>query len=201
MSQLSVANIVAETMDNYLLLGHILRCKVLPSEEAHPDLWVGANRKYRAVPSVRLERARLEKPRTKDEQEKAERRLTKRQASKKAKLAELGIDYDLEPVSFVRPPPTHPLLLLPHASRLVTDCCLLLFDHDRSEGRPQSPGGLESCSPPPCAFPYTSVVLLDLHLMTTLYLCMTLSFCSPCGCQATFEVARAHLSLGNVAFP
>lgn len=105
MSQLSVANIVAETMDNYLLLGHILRCKVLPSEEAHPDLWVGANRKYRAVPSVRLERARLEKPRTKDEQEKAERRLTKRQASKKAKLAELGIDYDLEPVSFVRPPP------------------------------------------------------------------------------------------------
>nr|GAT60872.1 predicted protein [Mycena chlorophos] len=35
----SVAQIVAETMDNYLLLGHILRCKVIPKDKVHPELW------------------------------------------------------------------------------------------------------------------------------------------------------------------
>lgn len=103
MAQSSVAEIVAETMDNYLLLGHILRCKVLPASEVHPEMWIGANRKFRAVPSVRLERARLEKPRTEDEREKAERRLAKRQAAKKAKVAALGIDYDMDAAAIVRP--------------------------------------------------------------------------------------------------
>ena len=103
MAQSSVAEIVAETMDNYLLLGHILRCKVLPADEVHPEMWMGANRKFRAVPSVRLERARLEKPRTEDEREKAERRLAKRQAAKKAKVAALGIDYDMDAAAIVRP--------------------------------------------------------------------------------------------------
>lgn len=111
MAQLSVANIVAETMDNYLLLGHILRCKVLPSDEVHADMWVGANRKFRAVPAVRLERARLEKPRTADERDKADRRASKRQAAKKAKLSALGIDYDIDAPAIVRRPPSSPSCL------------------------------------------------------------------------------------------
>ena len=52
----SVAQIVAETMDNYLLMGHILICKVIPKDEVHPSLWVGANRKWRAVPRDRIAR-------------------------------------------------------------------------------------------------------------------------------------------------
>ena len=52
----AVAQIVQETMDNYLLMGHILRCKVVPKEEVHPRLWIGANRKYRAVPGGRKAR-------------------------------------------------------------------------------------------------------------------------------------------------
>lgn len=43
-------------MDNYLLMGHIMRCKVIPKDEVHPELWVGANRKWRAVPQDRLTR-------------------------------------------------------------------------------------------------------------------------------------------------
>lgn len=50
----SVAQIVADTMDNYLLMGHILRCKLIPKDQVHPELWVGANRKWRIVPSSRL---------------------------------------------------------------------------------------------------------------------------------------------------
>ncbi|KAK0485639.1 hypothetical protein IW261DRAFT_1293339, partial [Armillaria novae-zelandiae] len=52
----SVAQIVAETMDNYLLMGHILRCKLIPKEEVHPQLWVGSNRKWRVVPVDRVVR-------------------------------------------------------------------------------------------------------------------------------------------------
>ncbi|KAI9250622.1 mki67 interacting nucleolar phosphoprotein [Sporodiniella umbellata] len=34
-----VAEIVAETMHNYLLLGHLLQCKVIPSEKVHDNLF------------------------------------------------------------------------------------------------------------------------------------------------------------------
>ena len=56
-----MAEIVAETMDNYLLMGHILRCKVIPKVEVHPQLWVGANRKFRRVPTDRVERVNFNK--------------------------------------------------------------------------------------------------------------------------------------------
>ena len=52
----SVAQIVADTMDNYLIMGHILHCKLIPKDQVHPELWVGANRKWRAVPRGRLTR-------------------------------------------------------------------------------------------------------------------------------------------------
>ena len=60
----SVAQIVAETMDNYLLHGHILQCKVVPNEQVHPKLWIGAGRKFRPVPKGRLERLKHNAVRT-----------------------------------------------------------------------------------------------------------------------------------------
>ncbi|KAG5646126.1 hypothetical protein DXG03_004365 [Asterophora parasitica] len=96
----SVAQIVAETMDNYLLMGHILRCKVIPKDEVHPELWVGANRKWRAVPHDRVTRLEHNKPRTEDEQIRAAKRLIKRQNERKRKLADAGIKYDFEAVSY-----------------------------------------------------------------------------------------------------
>lgn len=50
-------------MDNYLLMGHIITCKVIPKDEVHPELWVGANRKFRKVPRDRLERVKHDKVR------------------------------------------------------------------------------------------------------------------------------------------
>ncbi|KAI9000667.1 hypothetical protein BD414DRAFT_472377 [Trametes punicea] len=100
----SVAQIVAETMDNYLLMGHILTCKVIPKDQVHPELWVGANRKYRPVPRDRIARLAHNKPRTEEEREKAERRLLKRQELRKRKLEEAGIDYDFEAVAYKKKP-------------------------------------------------------------------------------------------------
>lgn len=97
-----VAQIVAETMDNYLLMGHILTCKVIPKNEVHPGLWVGANRKWRVVPTYRLAQAQHNKPRSEGQQRSAEKRLFSRQASRKRKLAEAGIVYDFDKVGYKR---------------------------------------------------------------------------------------------------
>lgn len=122
----SVAEIVAETMDNYLLMGHILRCKVIPKEEVHPQLWVGSNRKWRVVPVdrvVRVDHNRVRsrllvnvlliepsvQPRTVEEQQKASKRLLKRQNERKRKLEAAGIQYDFDAVAYVSL--TCPLLL------------------------------------------------------------------------------------------
>ncbi|KAG6870941.1 hypothetical protein C0992_012056, partial [Termitomyces sp. T32_za158] len=87
-------------MDNYLLKGHILRCKVIPKDEVHPELWVGANRKWRVVPRDRLARVRHNKIRTEDEQARTANRLIKRQNERKRKLAKAGINYDITAVSY-----------------------------------------------------------------------------------------------------
>lgn len=50
-----VAKIVAETMDNYLMFGHILKCKIVSKEQIHEDLWKGANKRFKAVPWNKIE--------------------------------------------------------------------------------------------------------------------------------------------------
>lgn len=124
-----VAQVVAETMDNYLLMGHILTCKVIPKDEVHPELWVGANRKWRVVPTYRLAQAQHNKvsqfvccliptdsnphdhdrwgplqPRTEMQQRAAEKRLLSRQAARKRKLVEAGIVYNFDKVGYVSSP-------------------------------------------------------------------------------------------------
>ncbi|KAJ7284863.1 hypothetical protein C8J57DRAFT_1289686 [Mycena rebaudengoi] len=80
----------SSTMDNYLLMGHILRCKLVPRDEVHPELWVGANRKWREVPTARVANVEHNKLRTKDEQLRAAHRLLKRQQERQRKLAKAG---------------------------------------------------------------------------------------------------------------
>lgn len=43
----STAGIVAKTMDNYLLFGHILKCSVIPKSQVHDELFKGANKRFK----------------------------------------------------------------------------------------------------------------------------------------------------------
>lgn len=43
----STAEIVAKTMDNYLLFGHILKCSVIPKDQVHGELFKGANKRFK----------------------------------------------------------------------------------------------------------------------------------------------------------
>ncbi|WVQ85432.1 hypothetical protein IAT38_007597 [Cryptococcus sp. DSM 104549] len=96
MSSQSVAEIVADTMNNYLLMGHILKCHVIPADKVHPQLWVGANKKFRKIPRARVELKRHDKERTEEEQAKADKKLLKKEGQRKKKLEKAGIDYEFE---------------------------------------------------------------------------------------------------------
>jgi len=52
----SVAEIVVETMNNYLLSGHLLKCEMVEENKVHPKMWVGAGKKFRVEPKGRKDR-------------------------------------------------------------------------------------------------------------------------------------------------
>jgi nucleolar protein 15 len=96
-----VAEIVAETMDNYLLYGHILKCKVVPASQQHEKMWVGANRKYRVVPWAKINRLRHNRVKTGEQLERQRNRLLQREQKLREKLQDLGIEYDFSGYSGV----------------------------------------------------------------------------------------------------
>lgn len=98
-----VAKIVSDTMDNYLLFGHILQCKVIPRSEIKVDqLFKGANKRFKRVPWTDLHRRQLEKPRTVEEWNKLTKKEEGRRKKRNEKLKEMGIDYEFEqPVQYL----------------------------------------------------------------------------------------------------
>lgn len=98
-----VADIVQETMDNYLLMSRLLKVKRVdkagPDGSAtpvHPKLWVGANRKFRVVPEGRRTRVQHDGPKDDKTKKRAEQRLMKRQAARRNRLQQEGYDYQFE---------------------------------------------------------------------------------------------------------
>jgi len=90
-----VAKIVANTMDNYLMFGHILKCKYAPQESLHPDLWKGANKRFKRVPYTMLEKKALEAPKTAKQWEKKNAKEQKKREQKAEKLKLLGYEMKL----------------------------------------------------------------------------------------------------------
>ncbi|KAI0142394.1 hypothetical protein F4776DRAFT_661462 [Hypoxylon sp. NC0597] len=89
-----VAEVVAKTMDNYLLFGRILKVKVVPKSQIHDDLWKGSNRRFKKVPWNKMMGNHLKKPLsesawtqkiTKEEQKRGERAK---------KLLDMGYEFE-----------------------------------------------------------------------------------------------------------
>lgn len=90
----AVAEIVAETMDNYLLFGHMLQCKVIPSEKVHEKLFAGANSVFKPFNYQLRNRQILNKPKTPEQLEAKHATLKKTEEKLRKQLKEAGIDYD-----------------------------------------------------------------------------------------------------------
>ncbi|RFU75013.1 ribosomal biogenesis gar2 [Trichoderma arundinaceum] len=93
-AEASTAEIVSKTMDNYLLFGHILKCKILAKEQVHDDLFKGANRRFKKVPWNKMAGIQLEKPLTESTWEAKVARERDNREKKAAKLKELGYEYE-----------------------------------------------------------------------------------------------------------
>ena len=100
-SSLSVANIVAETMNNYLLFGHILKCKLVPKEQVHENLWKGANKRFKKVPWAKIEGRKLEFGVGKGQWEKRVEAERKRRSKKGDKMKEIGYEFEAPEVKGV----------------------------------------------------------------------------------------------------
>lgn len=94
-----VAKIVAETMDNYLMFGHILKCKYAPEGSLHEDVWKGANKRYRRIPQHKLLREAAEKPKTQQQMEKKVEKEKKKRSTKQEKMKKMGYEYDVPDVN------------------------------------------------------------------------------------------------------
>lgn len=107
-AEASTADIVAKTMDNYLLFGHILKCKTIPKEQVHEDLFKGANRRFKKVPWNKIVGRQLEKPLSEAAWEKRVAKEQSRRSKKAAKLQALGYEFEAPEIKEIPPPAAVP---------------------------------------------------------------------------------------------
>jgi nucleolar protein 15 len=89
-----VADIAARTMDKYLLFGHILAAKTVPPAQVHPDLFKGANRRFKVVPWNKMAGKQLERPLSESQWQVKITKEENRRASRAEKLKEMGYEFD-----------------------------------------------------------------------------------------------------------
>lgn len=89
-----VAAIVAESMNNYLLMESMLQVKLMPLDKLHPKMWVGANRQFKVLNFQEMQRNVHNKVRTPAEQKKQVKGLVKKDKRRRAKLKAAGIDFN-----------------------------------------------------------------------------------------------------------
>jgi nucleolar protein 15 len=88
-----VAEIVAKTMDNYLLFGHILKCKLVDPEQVHAEMWKGSNKRFKKVPWNKLEGRKLAQGMDEAGWTKRIENEEKKRAEKAEKLKAIGYEF------------------------------------------------------------------------------------------------------------
>jgi nucleolar protein 15 len=92
---MEVAQVVADTMNKYMIQSHIIQCEFISADRVQPGLFKNCNSRMRNFAEARRSKAVADhnKPGESDRQK---RRRPEQVSGVKAKLAAKGIDYDLE---------------------------------------------------------------------------------------------------------
>lgn len=93
-AEAATAEVVAKTMDGYLLFGHILRCKLVPESQIHESLWKGANRRFKKVPWNKMAGKQLERPLSESKWEAKISKEERRRSARAEKLKEMGYEFE-----------------------------------------------------------------------------------------------------------
>jgi len=90
-----VAEVVADTMDNYLLYGRLMKCNIVPADKVHADTFRNSNRRMRNVPRGKIAAIKHNEQYTDaDNVKKLQQSLIKGDGKKRKQLAAMGIDYE-----------------------------------------------------------------------------------------------------------
>lgn len=89
-----VADIAARTMDKYLLFGHILTAKIVPPGQVHPNLFKGANRRFKVVPWNEMAGRQLERPLSESQWQNRITKEEQRRAARAEKLKAMGYEFE-----------------------------------------------------------------------------------------------------------
>lgn len=91
-----VAKIVAETMDNYLLYGRLLQCKLV--DKVHPKTFKNSNRKFVEIPTKAINKSHKNRFRIGKEWLVSTAKLAKKDERRRANITSLleenGVDFD-----------------------------------------------------------------------------------------------------------
>ena len=90
----TVAEIVAKTMDNYLMFGHLLKVKLVPDEQVPEALFKGANKRFKKIPWNKIEGRRLAQPTSEEVWKIRIEREEKRRQEKAEKLKKIGYEFE-----------------------------------------------------------------------------------------------------------
>lgn len=93
-----VADIVATTMNNYLMFGHIMKMRFMAPEQVHKDLWKGAGKRFKIIPRAKLAARDLAQPKGRDYWRKRIESEEKARAEKAEKLKEVGYVFEMPTV-------------------------------------------------------------------------------------------------------
>jgi nucleolar protein 15 len=107
----SVAEIVAKTMDKYLLFGHLLQARIVPAEQVQENLWKGGKgvKGGKARPRNRIEGSKLRKGTDREGWEKRIEKEEKRRSEKAEKMKEMGYEFEMPGVKAVKAVPVRAL--------------------------------------------------------------------------------------------
>lgn len=90
----AVAEIVAKTMDKYLLFGHLLQARTVPREQVKDTMWKRSGRRKKPAPRNKLEGSSLRRPMVRDGWDKRIEREAEKRAAKAKVLEELGYEFE-----------------------------------------------------------------------------------------------------------
>ena len=76
------------------MFGRILLCQLVPKSQLHPNLWKGANRRFKAVPQTKIAGNRLKKPKTETQWAEKIAQANKKRVDQAQKLKELGYEFE-----------------------------------------------------------------------------------------------------------
>lgn len=109
-----VAEIVAKTMDKYLLFGHILQVRRVPREQVKENMFRDGNKRpRRPIPKNKIEGGALKRGMVREGWEKRIDRENARRAAKSEKLKELGYEFEMPAVADVSDVPVKPKQIEP----------------------------------------------------------------------------------------